>query len=94
MKKVSIIIAATAIFLLFVCALVFAQQPVRWSAPMELYPNPWSPTQPPPTYNNYSSQDPYDPYGYWSGNGGQYAGWNQAYSQSGATGNPYYPYYR
>ena len=94
MKKASVLIAAVAVLCLLLCTVALGQQPVRWSAPMSMYPNPWSPTQAPPTYNNYyNSQDPYDPYGFWSGQMPQHAAWNQSYLQRGASGNPYYQYY-
>jgi hypothetical protein len=67
----------------------FAQNPVKWSAPMNEYPNPWYPTAPPPSYYNPYGyyQNPYGYYGY--GNRG-YGGY---YQQGGFSGNPYYYYY-
>jgi len=77
---------------------VMAQDPVKWSAPMNQYPEQWSPSPAPPQYNPYGySYYPYGAYGY--GGDGQ----NQAYSYGypapaqqygGAySGNPYYGYY-
>jgi len=58
-----------------------AETPVKWSAPMQEYPNAWAPTAPPPSYNNpWGYQYPYG-YGYppyWN----YYQGANQAYRQS------------
>jgi hypothetical protein len=46
----------------------FAEDPIRWSAPMSAYPNPWAPSQPPPAYyNQYGNQYPYA--GTWPGYG-------------------------
>lgn len=73
--------------------------PVKWSAPINQYPNPWSPTAAPPNYQNYY---PYAAYGYGGyggypgyggGYGGHYSGQNPAYPQGGFSGNPYQPYY-
>lgn len=89
-----------SILLTLLAGQVFAQEPVKWSAPMSAYPNRWVPSQvPPPAYNNqYGNQNPYG--GYWPGYG--YAGyppygntnqgWNQQnpqYPQNGFSGNPY-----
>ncbi len=67
----------------------FAQNPIKWSAPMNEYPTPWYPTAPPPSYYN-----PYgyyqNPYGY--GYGG-YGGYQGGYQNYGFSGNPYYYYY-
>ncbi len=87
-------------FILTVLALVVAvwlpvravaDEPVKWSAPLSAYPNPWAPTTPPPVYNNqYANQYPY-----WGGYGGYQppAGtapsWQPAYAPPGVTGNPY-----
>jgi hypothetical protein len=70
--------------------------PVKWSAPINQYPNPWSPTAAPPNYQDYY---PYAAYGYGGypgyggGYGGNYSGQNPAYPQGGFSGNPYQPYY-
>ena len=94
MKKSLFLIVALIVPCLLFCTMASAQQTVRWSAPMDVYPNPWSPTQAPPVNNQYyNGQDPYDPYGYWSGQAPQHAPWNQSYLQPRATGNPYYPSY-
>jgi len=63
---------------------------VKWSGPMNEYPNKWYTTSPPPAYipNGY-----YYP-GYGSGDGGGYGRYYQggygAYPQGGYSGNPYY----
>ncbi len=75
-----------------VCGMVYAQDPVKWSAPADQYPEQWSPTPAPPVY---------DPYGYFQGAYGGGYGQNHAYSYGygmpnqnyGAgyySGNPYY----
>lgn len=89
------------VFLLLIlfCNTIMAQDPIKWSAPMNHYPEQWSPTPAPPQYNPYGySYYPYGAYGY-----GGY-GQNQAYSygygapaqQYGGqySGNPYYYYGR
>ncbi|MGD9818761.1 MAG: hypothetical protein AB7V04_08665 [Desulfomonilaceae bacterium] len=92
------------IFWLIVATLVFlsgnimvgdciAQDPVKWSAPMNEYPSPWSPTNAPPSYYNpYGYNYPYAAYGY-GYYGNQYQGGYGANQYGGYTGNPYYGYY-
>lgn len=42
----------------------YAQQGVKWSAPLSEYPTPWVPTTAPPAYHNPQSvQYPYPAYG-------------------------------
>jgi len=78
--------------------------PVKWSAPMNHYPNPWSPTAAPPNYQNYY---PYAAYGYggygaypgygyggYGGYGGYYQGGHSGAQQGGFSGNPYQYYYQ
>jgi hypothetical protein len=74
--------------------------PIKWSAPMEYYPNPWSPTAAPPNYQNYY---PYAAYGYggyygtypgygyggYGGYGGYYQGGYPGTQRGGFSGNPY-----
>jgi len=71
-----------------------AQDPVKWSAPMNEYPNPWYPTPAPPPSQYY-------PWGYYGGYGGYYPGYYPGYyqggyqgygGQQGYSGNPYYYY--
>lgn len=92
MTKCILAAAALVIFGLVFSAPTFAQNPVKWSAPMNEYPNPWYPTARPPSYYNPYGyyQNPYGYYGY--GNPG-YGGYNQGYQQGGFSGNPYYYYY-
>jgi hypothetical protein len=63
---------------------------VKWSAPMNQYPNQWYPTTPPPVYNPYGYY--YPGYGYGT-YGRQYQGVYGAYPQGGYSGNPYYYQY-
>lgn len=70
-----------------------AQDPVKWSAPMNEYPTQWSPTSAPPSYHNpYGYTYPYAAYGY-GYYGNQYQGGYQGNHNGGQTGNPYYGYY-
>ncbi|HMK34294.1 MAG TPA: hypothetical protein VK463_04445 [Desulfomonilaceae bacterium] len=88
----------TAVFLAFLaivsgnlfCSSCLAQDPVKWSAPMQHYPNQWNSTAPPPNYygNQYGYQDPYA--NYWYGYGGYR---NSGPPQPGFSGNPYQYYY-
>lgn len=70
--------------------------PVKWSVPMDHYPNPWSPTAAPPNYQNYY---PYAGYGYggswggYPGYGGYYQGGHPGTQQGGFSGNPYQQQY-
>lgn len=70
-----------------------AQDPVKWSAPMNEYPTQWNPTTAPPSYYNpYGYTYPYAGYGY-GYYGNQYQGGYQGNQYGGQTGNPYYGYY-
>ncbi len=105
MKTRFMIVAVIVIPAILVCVSAFARDPIKWSAPMNQYPNAWSPTAPPPTYYNpYGYQYPYANYGYGNPNAyygyggnygaGYYQGTYQQPQQSGNTGNPYSYYYR
>lgn len=96
-------VAITALVLFSVPS--WANDPVKWSAPMSHYPTQWAPTAEPPRWHNpYGYRypyygygyGPYDSYGYGSyGSWGQ-AGHNQAYQtapRQGYSGNPYSYYY-
>ena len=84
------------LFLLAGCVIVndcMAQDPVKWSAPMNDYPTQWSPTNAPPSYYNpYGYNYPYAAYGY-GYQGNQYQGGYQGGHYGGQVGNPYYGYY-
>ena len=78
--------------------------PLKWSAPLNAYPNQWVPTpEPPNPYNNPYAYGyyPYSGYGYgaqnYYGYGSYgYAGGYQAYpgyQNGGFSGNPYMYYY-
>jgi hypothetical protein len=64
-----------------------ADEPIKWSAPLSAYPNPWTPTTPPPAVygNQYANQYPYG--GYQSYPAPSPA-WQRAYAP-GYSGNPY-----
>jgi hypothetical protein len=64
---------------------------VKWSAPMNQYPNQWYPTAPPPQYNPYGYY--YPGYGYAGAYGRQYQGVHGSYPQGAYSGNPYYYQY-
>lgn len=66
-----------------------AQDPIKWSAPRNQYPNQWQPTAPAPS-QYYGNQQGYyqDPYAYWYGG---YQNWGPP--QPGFSGNPYRYYY-
>jgi len=87
------LIAVMLIPALFLCASASAQDPIKWSAPMNEYPSSWYPTAPPPPsyYNPYGYQ--YPGYGYGGYYGGNYQGANQQPQQRGYSGNPYNYYY-
>ncbi len=91
MKK--LVLAATVLMsVVFLFSPALAQ--VKWSVPMNEYPNQWYPTTPPPVYNPYGYY--YPGYGYpgaYSGYGRQYQGVYGAYPQGGYSGNPYYYQY-
>ena len=70
-----------------------AQDPVKWSAPMNDYPTQWNPTAAPPSYHNpYGYTYPYAGYGY-GPYGNQSQGAYQGNYYGGQAGNPYYGYY-
>jgi hypothetical protein len=83
---------------------VSAQAPVKWSAPIHEYPNPWQPTQAPPQHSAWGGgYQPFNNYGYgqWGApyqaghSGGQanhYPGQYPGY-YSGFSGNPYQYFY-
>ncbi len=85
-----VLAAMILIPLLVLCGQALAQNPIKWSVPMNEYPNPWYPTAPPPSYYNPYGyyQNPYGYHGY-----GGYGGGYQNYQQGGFSGNPYYYYY-
>jgi hypothetical protein len=73
-----------------------AREPIKWSAPSQSYPNRWTPSQPPPEYNDnpYAYSNPYA--GYYA-QGAQWAG-QQAQSGNGqgnrqSNGSPIYTGY-
>lgn len=89
-RNLIFIVSLTLIGLLGLSLPTFAQEPVKWSAPMNAYPNPWTPTTAPPTQSNpYGYQYPYAAYGYGNAAAQYYPG---AY-QPQYSGNPYYYYY-
>ncbi|MDQ7783804.1 MAG: hypothetical protein RDU20_13055 [Desulfomonilaceae bacterium] len=89
--------------ILLVCAAAWADDPIKWSAPMSHYPNQWSPTPEPPNYfNPYGYRYPYYGYGYGYGHGGHaYYGYGSGGYMQGQqnavgqnfSGNPYHYYY-
>ncbi len=96
------LMCAGACLLFFLCAFIpaVADSPVKWSAPMSHYPNPWNPTTPPPSANNpWGYNYPYAAYGYgpygdaYQGAYQNYTGasWSQRGNQG--PGNPYYNQY-
>ena len=67
---------------------------VKWSVPMNEYPNQWYPTAPPPVYNPYGYY--YPGYGYagaYGGYGRNYQGAYGSFPQGGYSGNPHYYQY-
>ena len=93
------VIFCSLIMIVFLCPVnSLAQDPVKWSAPADHYPEQWNPTPAPPVYNPYGYS--YYPYGGAYGYEGQ--GHNQAYSYGYGmpyqnygggyyySGNPYY----
>ena len=91
-----IVIIGGIVALLCLCSLAFAQDTIKWSAPMQLYPNPWTPTAPPPSYYNpWGYQYPYAAYGYGAYYGGYSPNAYQGYSPGAYQGgqNPAYNYY-
>ncbi|HTY25370.1 MAG TPA: hypothetical protein VMC85_19720 [Desulfomonilaceae bacterium] len=92
MFRRSLTAAVLVIVTLFFLGNAFAQ--VKWSAPINEYPNPWSPTAPPPVYNPYGYYYPgYAGYGGYGGYGRYYQGGYYGYPQGGYSGNPYYYQY-
>lgn len=77
------------LLMVFFANVAGAASPVKWSAPMEHYPNQWAPAPAPQNYQNY-------PYGYYPGygadgsNGQNYQ--NNYQNYQGFSGNPYYYY--
>ena len=91
-----LVIIGGIIALLSPWGLALAQDTIKWSAPMNHYPNPWTPTAPPPSYfNPWGYQYPYAAYGYGPYWGGYYPNSYQGYGQRGYQGgqNPAYNYY-
>jgi hypothetical protein len=95
MKRSFGFVAVILISVILLCASAYGRDPIKWSAPMNEYPNSWYPTPAPPSYyNSYGYQYPYAGYGYGGYYGGQYQGAYQQPQQRGYTGNPYnYNYY-
>jgi hypothetical protein len=80
-------LAAASWFFGWACA----DEPVKWSAPVSAYPNPWTPTTPPAAFHNqYANQYPrwagYQPYA------GNAPSWQPARAP-GFSGNPYMRHY-
>ncbi len=93
-----------ALFILLLTILIAggasANDPIKWSAPMNAYPRQWTPTSPPPPQYHYPGYNyGYPGYGYghgWYGgygypgyHGGGYAGYPPG-GYGGYSGNPYY----
>ncbi len=81
-----------AIAMICLSASVSAKEPVKWSAPMYMYPRPWVPTAAPPNpyQNPYGYGYSYWPYGY-SPHAGYYQGTPSApYSDYPNYGYPYF----
>jgi hypothetical protein len=83
-----ILAAIILVVSVFLFSPVFAQ--VKWSVPMNEYPNQWYPTTPPPAYNPNGYYYPGYGSGYGGGYGRYYQGGYGAYPQGGYSGNPYY----
>jgi len=91
--------------ILILCVSAWANDPIKWSAPMNHYPNQWAATAEPPSYHNpYGYRYPYAGYGYGAYGGYDthgfgstgYAGYmqgNQGVPQQTFSGNPYRYYY-
>ncbi|MGA8831961.1 MAG: hypothetical protein ACLQT6_11170 [Desulfomonilaceae bacterium] len=96
MHKILLVICFSLFSIVLVCGSGMAQDPIKWSAPMNNYPEQWSPTPAPPQYNQYGYgySYPYAAYGY--GGYGQNQGYSYGYGapsqQYGGqySGNPYY----
>ena len=95
MTRRLIMTASMIMTALFLTGALAADDPVKWSAPMDHYPSQWAPSSPPPTYYNpYGYQYSYDPYGYGPSGGnwgysGNYQG-SQSQVQQGFSGNPHH----
>ncbi|MCL5124557.1 MAG: hypothetical protein M1511_08690 [Deltaproteobacteria bacterium] len=93
MDKKVLAICFALFFAVMCCSLCMGQDPIKWSAPMNNYPEQWAPTPAPPQYNQYGYY-PYGAYGY--GGYGQNQGYSYGYGapsqQYGGqySGNPYY----
>jgi hypothetical protein len=91
-----VLIGLTLTVFAVLCGLSPAEEPVKWSLPMNNYPNQWAPSTPPPEPNQYGGQNPQGDY--WNGYGYQgspqpqttYPGWYQPQTGAGFSGNPYY----
>ncbi|MGB9617169.1 MAG: hypothetical protein ACP5M0_09965 [Desulfomonilaceae bacterium] len=99
MRRFSIILSALLAAVFLICLADAADEPIKWSAPMQQYPNPWSPTAPPAPYyyypNGYNYSGGAFGYGTYGGSwgySGQYQG-PYGYPQRGFSGNPYHSYY-
>ncbi len=103
---VSSVAIISAILILSLSA--WANEPIKWSAPMSAYPNQWAPTPQPPSYYNpygyrypyygygYGAYGGYDPYGFGSPGYAGYAGYmqgGQGAPGQNFSGNPYSSYY-
>ena len=107
MRRLLLLCVVAATTILLTSTPSWANEPVKWSAPMNHYPNQWVPTaEPPRYYNPYGYRNPYYGYGYGYGYGSQYdhygyGSWGRAAAgqryqtdpQQGYSGNPYNNYY-
>lgn len=79
------VLIAAALFAaaLFSAAPACAQDPIKWSAPMTMYPRAWAPTPAPPPsyYNPYGHYNPYQ-YGYGQNHWGR-QGYGNSYRNYG-----------
>jgi len=96
MRRLLVMITVFTILAVFSSLLVWASEPVKWSAPMNEYPTQWVPAPQPPSYYNmygyrypYAAYGGYDVYGY--GTFGRYYGGYPGYAQ-GRQGYYGYPY--
>ncbi len=93
MKKTCSAICAGLLFLGLLFMSAAQAQPIKWSAPMNMYPRQWTPTPPPPP-PNYGYYAPNSFYGF----GGNYMGYGYAQPRAaysnGLSGyyNHYYGY--
>ena len=80
MHKILLVICFSLFSIVLVCGSGMAQDPIKWSAPLNNYPEQWSPTPAPPQYNQYGYgySYPYAAYGY--GGYGQNQGYSYGYS--------------